>query len=251
MGCYFWCLVCLVFFWKMFCLCVVSLYGWDILLVGIVWLGKLIGCEFGLLMWWIQVVGYEVGLYVWDYYVWQIYVGVWSVQQFGEQICCGSDCLVDIFGQLVCCFVVVGWCVDGWVVEVKQFFGFCYNSDCCGCGVFCLCLVDGSFGILQVLVNLLIFDEVVGFGLLCEVYNDFILECFVVGCDNVYIIYVEVEGLFFVLVFCELLWCVEWCGICFCLLGELLLDDLCSLLLVELVCGCLVGCEGWLGVCQL
>lgn len=69
MGCYFWRLVKLQFLWKMLCLNVVSFYGWDILLVGMVWLGKEIGyvnvdiiCE---------VVKYhEVGLYVWDYYVW-------------------------------------------------------------------------------------------------------------------------------------------------------------------------------------
>lgn len=53
----------------MLCLNVVLFYGWDILLVGMVWLGKEIGyvnvdiiCE--------VVKYYEVGLYVWDYYVW-------------------------------------------------------------------------------------------------------------------------------------------------------------------------------------
>lgn len=92
----------------MLCLNVVLFYGWDILLVGIVWLGKNIGnvnvgiiCE--------MVIYYEMGLYVWDYYVWQIYSGYWSICQFEEDIVCGIMVFEVIIGKFVICLVVVGW----------------------------------------------------------------------------------------------------------------------------------------------
>lgn len=98
-------------------------------------------------------------------------------------------------------------------------------------------------------MNLPTFDEVVGPGLPREAYNDFILERFAAGRDNVYTIHAEVEG------------CssprrsANCCGApngaaSFRPLGELLPDDPRSLPLAELVRGRLAGREGWLGVRQ-
>ncbi|PAZ20656.1 4-deoxy-4-formamido-L-arabinose-phosphoundecaprenol deformylase, partial [Pseudomonas aeruginosa] len=109
---------------------------------------------------------------------------------------------------------------------------------------------DGSPGIPQVPVNLPTFDEVVGPGLPREAYNDFILERFAAGRDNVYTIHAEVEGLLLAPAFRELLRRAERRGIRFRPLGELLPDDPRSLPLAELVRGRLAGREGWLGVRQ-
>lgn len=136
------------------------------------------------------------------------------------------------------------------VVEAKQPFGFRYNSDCRGRGAFRPRLADGSPGIPQVPVNLPTFDEVVGPGLPREAYNDFILERFAAGRDNVYTIHAEVEGLLLAPAFRELLRRAERRGIRFRPLGELLPDDPRSLPLAELVRGRLAGREGWLGVRQ-
>ncbi|MBW6096923.1 4-deoxy-4-formamido-L-arabinose-phosphoundecaprenol deformylase, partial [Pseudomonas aeruginosa] len=135
-------------------------------------------------------------------------------------------------------------------VEAKQPFGFRYNSDCRGRGAFRPRLADGSPGIPQVPVNLPTFDEVVGPGLPREAYNDFILERFAAGRDNVYTIHAEVEGLLLAPAFRELLRRAERRGIRFRPLGELLPDDPRSLPLAELVRGRLAGREGWLGVRQ-
>ena len=173
-----------------------------------------------------------------------------GVQQLGEQIRRGSDCLADILGQPVRCSAAAGWRADGRVVEAKQPFGFRYNSDCRGRGAFRPRLADGSPGIPQVPVNLPTFDEVVGPGLPREAYNDFILERFAAGRDNVYTIHAEVEGLLLAPAFRELLRRAERRGIRFRPLGELLPDDPRSLPLAELVRGRLAGREGWLGVRQ-
>ncbi|MBF3233174.1 4-deoxy-4-formamido-L-arabinose-phosphoundecaprenol deformylase, partial [Pseudomonas aeruginosa] len=111
-------------------------------------------------------------------------------------------------------------------------------------------LADGSPGIPQVPVNLPTFDEVVGPGLPREAYNDFILERFAAGRDNVYTIHAEVEGLLLAPAFRELLRRAERRGIRFRPLGELLPDDPRNLPLAELVRGRLAGREGWLGVRQ-
>lgn len=217
MGRHLWRLARPAFFWKMLRSRAASLYGWDILLAGTAWPGKPIGRELGPLM---------------------------------RQIRRGSDCLADILGQPVRCSAAAGWRADGRVVEAKQPFGFRYNSDCRGRGAFRPRLADGSPGIPQVPVNLPTFDEVVGPGLPREAYNDFILERFAAGRDNVYTIHAEVEGLLLAPAFRELLRRAERRGIRFRPLGELLPDDPRSLPLAELVRGRLAGREGWLGVRQ-
>ncbi|MBG4614361.1 4-deoxy-4-formamido-L-arabinose-phosphoundecaprenol deformylase [Pseudomonas aeruginosa] len=250
MGRHLWRLARPAFLWKMLRSRAASLYGWDILRAGTAGPGKPIGRELGPLMRRTQAAGHEVGLHAWDHHAWQTHAGVWSVQQLGEQIRRGSDCLADILGQPVRCSAAAGWRADGRVVEAKQPFGFRYNSDCRGRGAFRPRLADGSPGIPQVPVNLPPFDEVGGPGLPREAYNDFILERFAAGRDNVYTIHAEVEGLLLAPAFRELLRRAERRGIRFRPLGELLPDDPRSLPLAELVRGRLAGREGWLGVRQ-
>ena len=80
-----------------------------------------------------------------------------------------------------------------------------------------------------------------------EAYNDFILERFAAGRDNVYTIHAEVEGIVMADQFDALLGEARARGIRFVPLGDLLPSDPTTLPTGRLVRGTLPGREGWLG----
>ncbi|WP_058910451.1 4-deoxy-4-formamido-L-arabinose-phosphoundecaprenol deformylase [Entomohabitans teleogrylli] len=249
MGRHLWRLVKPAFLWKMLRSKAVSLYGWDILLAGTAWPGRLIG-EGNADIIRAAADHHEVGLHAWDHFAWQTWAGVWDRQHLTNQIARGRQALEAITGEPVTCSAVAGWRADQRVIQAKESFHFRYNSDCRGSGAFRPQLEDGAFGAVQIPVSLPTWDEVVGSSVTADTFNRYLLDLIHQQRGTpVYTIHAEVEGIAFSETFDGLLAMAAEEGIQFCPLGELLPADIASLPAGKVVRGEVAGREGWLG-CQ-
>ncbi|WP_421295712.1 4-deoxy-4-formamido-L-arabinose-phosphoundecaprenol deformylase [Aeromonas sp. 604534] len=250
MGRHLWRLLKPRFLLKMLRSNAASLYGLDILLAGTAWPGKSIGRELGSLMRDTDKAHHEVGLHAWDHHGWQANIGRWDEAELIRQTRLGVDALSEILGREVDCSAAAGWRADPLTTQAKEQFGFRYNSDCRGCGLFRPILEDGRPGTPQIPVNLPTFDEVIGSQVTAERFNHFLLEQLTAAPQpgpHVYTIHAEVEGIVMAEQFDLLLDEARSRGIHFIPLGNLLPPDPALLPTSHLLRGSLPGREGWLG----
>ncbi|MBJ3816933.1 4-deoxy-4-formamido-L-arabinose-phosphoundecaprenol deformylase [Shimwellia pseudoproteus] len=250
MGRHLWRLVKPTFLWKMLRTRAPSLYGWDILLAGTAWPGRIIGQANAAI---IRETAreHETGLHAWDHHGWQRSVARWSTARLEQEIARGVTALETITGRPVTSSAVAGWRADGRVINVKQGFNLRYNSDCRGSGPFLPLLSDGATGTVQIPVTLPTWDEVVGTQVSAADFNAFLLnQIRQAEGIQVYTIHAEVEGGNFARQFDDLLTAARQQGVAFCPLGQLLPADLSTLPLGRVRRGFIPGREGWVGVQQ-
>ncbi|MGO1118722.1 4-deoxy-4-formamido-L-arabinose-phosphoundecaprenol deformylase [Rhodovibrionaceae bacterium A322] len=222
-----------------------GLYGWDILLCGIIGSGPDIGKKLAPV---IKAASrtHETGLHAWDHHAWQSHIEKWSDHQARQQIQLGVERLGDIIGRQPDCSAVAGWRCDTRTVDLKEEFGFRYNSDSRGDHPFVPLLASGKTGTPQIPVNLPTFDEVVGRETTVEGYNDYILAQMTPGRSHCYTIHAEVEGGIMADAFDRLLTRAKEQNIDFVPLGQLI-EDSPELPRDRIIMADLPGREGWVG----
>ncbi|WLI78022.1 4-deoxy-4-formamido-L-arabinose-phosphoundecaprenol deformylase [Kosakonia sp. H02] len=251
MGRHIWRLLKPKFFWKMLRSRAASLYGWDILLAGTAWPGRVIGDANAEIIR-AAAQAHEVGLHAWDHHAWQRWSGVWDRARLEAETERGLLALEQIIGRAVTCSAAAGWRADQRVVQAKSAFNFRYNSDCRGSQPFRPQLAENTFAAPQIPVTLPTWDEVVGTSVSAGQYNRFILDCMHrKNGTPVYTIHAEVEGIIGADGFDQLLSMAAREQITFCPLSQLLPEDVTTLPAGKVVRGEIMGREGWLGCQQL
>ena len=195
MGRHLWRLLKPSFLIKMLRSNAASLYGWDILLAGTFWPGRLIGKALASIIRATDKAGHEVGLHAWDHHKWQKQVEHMSGAQSHQEIQKGFETLTHILARKPDCSAAAGWKCTELVLLEKDTFGFRYNSDCRGTSIF-RPLVNTQVCAPQIPVTLPTYDEVIGRnGISNTNYNDTLLAMIKPGRLNVLTIHAEVEGI--------------------------------------------------------
>lgn len=190
---------------------VVEYYGVKQLMYGVLLFGLDIGCCVIVDMCVIYEVGFECGIYMWDYVYWQDNVCVCDCDWIVCEMQKSYVCFGEIFGVLFVMYGVVGWQMNDVVFEQIDVWGMCYVFD--GCGYLLYLFVVGGCMLLyvQMLIMLFMFDEVFGIDGV-DMYNVvvYIFKFIEINLyDQVFMLYVELEGQKFVFVFEQLF--VGWC----------------------------------------
>ena len=222
MGRHLWRMLDPVFLVKMLRSRAASLYGWDILLAGTCWPGRHIARSLGQVMRDADAAGHEIGFYAWDHHRWQLTVDRMPPDRMRQDIERGVRALTDVLGRPPSCSAVAGWRVTERVLQVKEQFGFCYNSDCRSQGVF-QPVVEGRLLTPQIPTTLPTYDELIGRDdVTNEAYNTRLLERIRPGQLNVLTVHAEVEGIACAEMFKAFLQLAEERDVRFVPLGELL-----------------------------
>lgn len=172
-----------------------SLYGWDILLRGLLWPGPNIGNAFPDVLRNTLDAGHEVGLHAWDHHAWQMRLYGMSCAEIDEQVQRGLHAMQEILGTRPACSAAAGWICNDEALRAKERAGMQFNSDCRGWSIF-RPIVDGIPLAPQIPVTLPTYDEAIGRnGVTDSNYNNFILDQVRIGEVNVLTVHAEVEGI--------------------------------------------------------
>ena len=99
MGRHLWRLLRPSFMAKMLRSNAASLYGWDIILAGTLWPGRVIGRQLGAVMRAAESAGHEIGLHAWDHHRWQRRAPRMSAEQIYAELSPGMELLSELLGH--------------------------------------------------------------------------------------------------------------------------------------------------------
>lgn len=249
MGRHLWRLLRPAFLWKMLRTKASRLYGWDILLKGTFWPGPAIGEKLAGVIRDTAQAGHEVGLHAWDHQAWQAHIDTMDADAVRQSLKRGVESLTRILGHPPTCSAVPGWKCNTLVLQEKAGFGFRYNSDCRGDGIFHP-VVDGhELPQPQVPVTLPTYDEVIGRdGVSNDHYNEYLLGLLRPDNLNVLTVHAEVEGIVCLQMFEQFVKTALAQGHRFLPLGALL-DESLHVGAARIASGEIRGREGWVA-CQ-
>ena len=124
------------FFLKMLRSNAPGLYGWDIVFMGTLWDGPVIGEKLAPMIRKAVSDGHEIGLHAWDHHFWQSRIDKMDRGEIRSELRKGFDMMTKIVGSPPACSAVAGWKCNELTIEEKEKFAFRYNSDCRGVSIF-------------------------------------------------------------------------------------------------------------------
>lgn len=248
MGRHLWRLLRPTFLVKMLRTRAASLYGWDILLRGTLWPGRVIGWRCPEPIRAAAAAGHEIGLHAWDHHGWQSRLERTPPDDVGRDIQKGYDLLTDILGWAPDCFAAPAWRVTPECLRVLDRLPFRFESDCRGTSLFRPLLEGWQASHVQVPTTLPTYDECIGRQCTVVDYNDFLLDLIRPQGLNVLTIHAEVEGIVCLDLFRDFLERAGRRGIGFVPLGHLL-DLSGDIPFAGIRRGTVTGREGWVS-CQ-
>ena len=223
-----------------------SLYGWQILLMGTLWPGPMIGDRAEAEIKATAAAGHEVGLHAWDHHRWQTKIDTLTQAEIETETSRGLARLTAITGQTVTCAAAPAWRLSAAGLKARADSSLRYASDCRGDSIFMPLVPGFAGGPPQIPATLPTFDEVIGQGgITRENYNAFLLRQLRPGELNVLTIHAEVEGLSCQPLFAEFLEEAGRQGARFLALGDLLPDSA-EIPSAPLLRREIPGREGWL-----
>lgn len=173
-----------------------TLYGWEILLRGVLWRGPVIGSKCKDIIRRAAEEGHEIGLHCWDHYQWQVHIDSMSTRAIRTGLEQGKCMLEELIGRSVLCSAAPGWRCTDRVLTIKESLGFVYNSDCRGTSLFYPETGGGQRTQPQIPVTLPTYDELIGRdGVTGDLYNERLLSLFKPDGLNVLTVHAEVEGI--------------------------------------------------------
>ena len=195
MGRHLWRLARPKFLGKMLRSGAARLYGWDILLRGVLFAGPSIGARCGEMVRAAAKAGHEIGLHAWDHHRWQVRVERMDRAQIHQDLLRAYEEIARVAGAVPTCSAVPGWRCTNDVLLEKEKFPFQYNSD--GRGLSCFRpVVNGS--VLrqpQIPVTLPTYDEMIGQdGVTGGNFNEHLLSRLRADALNVLCVHTESEG---------------------------------------------------------
>jgi len=223
MGRNLWRLLRPAFFKKMLRSKAASLYGWDIVLMGTLWPGPIIGQRAAEEIRQCADAGHEIGFHAWDHHRWQTKIETLSQAEIERDSQRGLARLTQIIGQPVTCAAAPAWRLSPAGLAARATLPLRYASDCRGESIFLPLDHGHPSQPPQIPVTLPTYDEIIGQGGITPInYNEYLLSLLRPGRLNVLTIHAEAEGLSCLTLFADFLRQAAKQGVRLLALGDLL-----------------------------